>query len=617
MGSFSSSQKQTSNQTQNSTATTTPNAPGWLQEPTQDFINQINALGSSTAPANANQQAAWASTGNLGNWQGPAQAASMFAGMAGLAGPNTAGAAQGYTAPAVTPTTLGGAPSVNPANMSATTFQAPSLAPSVNWNAPTLDINAIMGAMGGAPSVTAGQAGSVSVGPAAQSQAVLASAADPTQFISAFRDPYTEQVRDATLAQYDRQADLQRGQAVAEMAGRGMFGGSGSAIYRAELEGGLGRDRAAIDANLLSDAHRFGVDAAFRRAAGLDAVSALNANLGTQNNQFNAGQTNDNSRLAAQLAAQIGIANAGNATQASIAQGGLSRDYDLAGLDARLRAAMSNQEWGGRAASDAAAAENARRLAQGGYDYGAASQNAGAANDAARTNAGFQQEANMFGANTLARFMETQAQMDQQRRLADAGFSADASRFTADANNRRAEFDAGQADSALARALEAAGVFGNISNLYGANSRADIGLTADLGQQQWEMDRYMAEAPYRELAQRIAMFSGLNPESFFGQTVNSSGTSTGTQRTSSSPSMFSSLLGLGSLFSEPDLKTDIEQVGVRGDGLGVYDYRYHWDEPGTKRTGVMADEVEALRPDALGPRMWGARTVDYARLQEA
>jgi hypothetical protein len=86
---------------------------------------------------------------------------------------------------------------------------------------------------------------------------------------------------------------------------------------------------------------------------------------------------------------------------------------------------------------------------------------------------------------------------------------------------------------------------------------------------------------------------------------------------SGSGSEFSGGLGkaIGSIFaSDRRLKDGIELVGEYPDGLGVYDFRYHWDDPGTVRTGVMADEVEQLRPWALGPVIGGYATVDYGRL---
>lgn len=64
-------------------------------------------------------------------------------------------------------------------------------------------------------------------------------------------------------------------------------------------------------------------------------------------------------------------------------------------------------------------------------------------------------------------------------------------------------------------------------------------------------------------------------------------------------------------FSDRRLKRNIQKVGELADGLGVYIWNYIW---GPLALGVMADEVERLRPWALGPRVQGFATVDYGRL---
>lgn len=55
--------------------------------------------------------------------------------------------------------------------------------------------------------------------------------------------------------------------------------------------------------------------------------------------------------------------------------------------------------------------------------------------------------------------------------------------------------------------------------------------------------------------------------------------------------------GAAVAFSDPRLKTDIELIHRREDGIGVYTFRYLPD--GHKYLGVMADEVEKIRPDAV------------------
>lgn len=83
-----------------------------------------------------------------------------------------------------------------------------------------------------------------------------------------------------------------------------------------------------------------------------------------------------------------------------------------------------------------------------------------------------------------------------------------------------------------------------------------------------------------------------------------------------------SLLGpaaqLGSAFitkSERRVKRDIVKLGEEADGLSVYRYNYIWDDVSQPvRFGVMVDEVERIRPWALGPVVDGIQTVDYGRL---
>lgn len=86
--------------------------------------------------------------------------------------------------------------------------------------------------------------------------------------------------------------------------------------------------------------------------------------------------------------------------------------------------------------------------------------------------------------------------------------------------------------------------------------------------------------------------------------------------------LLGSLLGAGAqlgsaaiMASERRVKKDIRKIGSEPDGLGRYEYRYvgeGGDHP--LRVGVMADEVAALRPWALGPVIDGIQTVDYAKL---
>lgn len=97
-----------------------------------------------------------------------------------------------------------------------------------------------------------------------------------------------------------------------------------------------------------------------------------------------------------------------------------------------------------------------------------------------------------------------------------------------------------------------------------------------------------------------------------GQGAASTIAGVGTQTQKSNPSMAGILGGALSAFSDRRLKRDIEQIGEMEDGLPVYEYRYIGSTE--RHTGVMADEVEKLRPWAAGAEIGGYKTVNYGAL---
>ncbi|AYJ85781.1 tail fiber domain-containing protein [Sphingomonas paeninsulae] len=121
----------------------------------------------------------------------------------------------------------------------------------------------------------------------------------------------------------------------------------------------------------------------------------------------------------------------------------------------------------------------------------------------------------------------------------------------------------------------------------------------------------MQGAPMDQYKDLMSILSGTPRD------VTTSGTSTGTSKQSGG--LLNSLLGAGqiaaSAFSDPRLKRDVMLIERKDDGLGIYRYRYVWDDDTAPASiGVMADEVEQLRPWALGPVMLGYQTVDYSKL---
>jgi hypothetical protein len=119
---------------------------------------------------------------------------------------------------------------------------------------------------------------------------------------------------------------------------------------------------------------------------------------------------------------------------------------------------------------------------------------------------------------------------------------------------------------------------------------------------------------YNNYLQQLSNLSGIGLQG--GGLVANTGQVSSSKSTGGGPSTLGSIAsaagGIASIFSDRRLKTDVRKVGETADGINVYRFRYH----GTSREheGVMADEVAAVRPDALGPKIAGYQTVDYSRL---
>lgn len=124
------------------------------------------------------------------------------------------------------------------------------------------------------------------------------------------------------------------------------------------------------------------------------------------------------------------------------------------------------------------------------------------------------------------------------------------------------------------------------------------------------MENYRSDLASTKLNEYLSNIFNLNQQSLgAGQLIAGAGDqSTGEQKKGGGLGKI--LGGALSIFSDPKLKTDVKRTG----NLGVYEYRYKNDPPGTKRRGTMADEVEREFPEAAGPRVGGYRTVDMMKL---
>jgi hypothetical protein len=87
----------------------------------------------------------------------------------------------------------------------------------------------------------------------------------------------------------------------------------------------------------------------------------------------------------------------------------------------------------------------------------------------------------------------------------------------------------------------------------------------------------------------------------------------------SNNAMMSGMMGLGGAammapvgtFSDRRLKSNIERVGTHPIGIGIYEY----DIFDRRERGVMADEVESVKPEAVSTHASGFKMVDYSQLQ--
>lgn len=307
------------------------------------------------SPASDLQKLAFDMAPNLGGWEAPAQQAVSMAQNAGSAGPST--------------------------------YQAPTLGPAAQ-----------------------AQGVNVAAAPQAQAQSLLTG-------LNSYMNPYTNDVVNTTLANYDRQTGAQEAQLMARKAATGgsdPFGGSRLGVQLGEFTSSNMLNRAMTEAGLRSNAFNTGA-----ALSGQDADRRQGANF------FNIGNT------------------------------------------------------------------QARNLAQAGFDW----------------------NRSMFNTDAQNQFALTQGGMD------DA-----AARYNAQAQ-----------EAAYQRALHAAGLTANIGSDMGAQSRADLALTADIGSLQRDIEQARLNAPVTQLMNTGTMYGYIPPVSYVGQNVIGK----------ESPSLFGMLLQAG------------------------------------------------------------------------
>jgi hypothetical protein len=142
----------------------------------------------------------------------------------------------------------------------------------------------------------------------------------------------------------------------------------------------------------------------------------------------------------------------------------------------------------------------------------------------------------------------------------------------------------GQQQVPLTNALSGISAAGAVPGLWTQPGQTNLGIAETAQQMPWQN----MQMPY-------GMLTGLA-----GLGGQSTGTNTGTSTTSQPINPWTTAAGLGlGMFALSDarLKEDIEPIGLLFNGLPFYKYRFKGDDQ--LQTGVMAQDVERVMPDAV------------------
>ena len=227
--------------------------------------------------------------------------------------------------------------------------------------------------------------------------------------------------------------------------------------------------------------------------------------------------------------------------------------------------------------------------------------------------------------------LRTRVSMDNAGR-SDIARRADADRFTnvnvrnADAADRAGIFSAEAVNAARTgnadRALRGADLRRQTANDTTNAAIASSDMRARRGNELLQTGEGFRQLAQDDIDRRRADFERLQTEPFerylqLGGILNGvpyTRTTTGTNTMTQRANPFATVAGLGMqaagmyFGSDRRLKHGIKRIGTLANGLGVYTYRYLWSR--MAHIGVMADEVERVRPEAVKTAL-GFKVVNY------
>lgn len=149
---------------------------------------------------------------------------------------------------------------------------------------------------------------------------------------------------------------------------------------------------------------------------------------------------------------------------------------------------------------------------------------------------------------------------------------------------------------ALSAQMGALGAGAQQAGLQGAQAQLGAGT---LGQQTEQAGK---TALYNQFLQQQAY--PFQVAQFLANIAMGTGALSGSQTTTTQPMSF---------FSDRRLKHDIKRIGESDEGLPIYAFKYKQDPDQHTHVGFMADEVEKVRPDAVG-LAGGYKTVNYDKI---
>ena len=161
----------------------------------------------------------------------------------------------------------------------------------------------------------------------------------------------------------------------------------------------------------------------------------------------------------------------------------------------------------------------------------------------------------------------------------------------------------------------------NAANMLGSNYNYGLGIQNQAAAQlpTYYNSQFSGYTPLlggTQLAGQMPYY-GSSSLGTIGSLLGGYGTTSGTQPGGWGTDIVNAgMAALPFIASDRRLKTNIEKVGEAKDGLGIYDWNWKSDPDGPKVRGVIADEVEKLRPWAFGKGVVNGQYdgVNYAAL---